>query len=154
MVKKLTHHFFSSGIITLVMTRLGVGLFVLAVGLVVGYLTDTIIDKFGHTRSGTNYDRNRITHSTLTAPLIGIGLGSPLFFFFNFSSFPALAGFLAGCSHIFCDSFSQSGIFAPFSRWRLCRFSFDDWRINTILSLSGAALLVYGFLEILENIRF
>jgi len=146
LVKKVAHHFLSSGVITLTLTRLNVHLYTIVAGSVVGYLTDTIIDRVGHSKVGERLDRNSLTHSILTAPTIGIllGLGSSIFLNHGFAL--VLAGFLAGVCHLLADSLTEAGVFAPFSRRRLCSLPFDDWLLNLALSMFGGLLLAYGFL--------
>lgn len=149
--------------------------------LVAAWICDWTIDRFGHRTVHMNNGYSRslrtpLTHSVLTAPIIGLGVGlltaylliavkvflgglvsGDLYdvfvtslgegaWFLNFQNFNvvmSLTGTMTGLLHLFLDSFTQSGILAPFKRWRIAGVSARDAGLNVTLKLAAILTMAY-----------
>jgi hypothetical protein len=153
-MRSTTHNLFSAGLILYVVSYFGYPLIVTALLMVVATVfTNFLIDKVGHTRGEGVPRRTWITHSVVTAPLWGAGAWAltitvPAAFVGVFppglillALFSAL-GAVAGWSHLFLDSLTEGGVFAPDGkRWALAHFSYDNRSLNLGLSALGLTFL-------------
>jgi membrane-bound metal-dependent hydrolase YbcI (DUF457 family) len=116
LVRRRTHYVFSTGVTAFI---IGISPALLA-GIVSAIATDWCIDEFGHKGYGPYVHRTPLTHSIITAPLIGLTIGLVVGTF-ALLIHPAsllggiIGGVAASACHLFADSFTMSGIFAP--RW-------------------------------------
>jgi len=114
-----THYALSLGVTAMILkisipTLLG---FVAAVG------TDWVIDTFGHTWGRHWFRRTPLTHSIITAPFVGLGVGLLIGVLFQFAHIFAIGqavvgGLVASGCHLFLDSLTEGGIFIP-SRFKV-----------------------------------
>ncbi len=147
-MKLVTHHFFSVGITSLATSGwpLGLGL---AAAFISAYLTDTIIDVAGHSRNQNGFPvRTRLTHSVLTAPVWGFLIGAVVGTFLGVGfAAGAVGGLAASFCHLFLDAACESGIYAPFRRWRIAggRIPYNDPLTNGTFLLAGVFAFVIGF---------
>lgn len=151
-VKLGTHYIFSMGTVAYPLSQFRVGIFTLALGLLTAFVTDWIIDKLGHrsrkinTRQGERriQVRSAITHSILTAPLWGLGIGWLITWVLQVNS-PALllAGLVTSTCHLFADAISEGRIFFVFKRRSLANFSYGSVLINLSLILLGLVGLIH-----------
>jgi hypothetical protein len=153
-LRSATHNLFSVGLILYVVSYFGYLLLITALLMVVATVfTNFLIDKVGHTRGGGVPKRTWVTHSVVTAPLWGAaawvltiivpaalvgGFPPGLVLVTLFSALGALAGW----SHLFLDSLTEGGVFAPGGkRWALAHFSYDNRSLNLGVSALGLTLL-------------
>ena len=153
-MRATTHNLFSVGLILYVVSYSGYPLLITVLLMVVATVfTNFLIDKVGHTREDGVPRRTWVTHSVVTAPLWGaaawaltiivpaalVGVFPPgLVLLALFSALGAVAGW----SHLFLDSLTEGGIFAPGGkRWALAHFSYDNRSLNLGLSALGLTLL-------------
>ena len=154
-MRSATHNLFSVGLILYVVSYFGYPLLITVSLMVVATVfTNFLIDKVGHTRRDGFPRRTWVTHSVVTAPLWGaaawaltiivpaalVGVFPPgLVLLALFSALGALAGW----SHLFLDSLTEGGVFAPGGRrWALAHFSYDNRSLNLGLSALGLTLLL------------
>jgi len=153
-LRSTTHNLFSAGLILYVVSYSGYPPLITVLLMVVATVfTNFLIDKVGHTREDGVPRRTWVTHSVVTAPLWGaaawaltiivpaalVGVFPPgLVLLALFSALGAVAGW----SHLFLDSLTEGGIFAPGGkRWALAHFSYDNRSLNLGLSALGLTLL-------------
>ncbi|MDA4115692.1 MAG: DUF1286 domain-containing protein [Thaumarchaeota archaeon] len=154
-MRSTTHNLFSVGLILYVVSYFGYPLLITVLLMVVATVfTNFLIDKVGHTRREGVPRRTWVTHSVVTAPLWGAAAWAltiivPAALVGVFPPGPVLValfaglGAFAGWSHLFLDSLTEGGVFAPGGkRWALAHFSYDNRSLNLGLSALGLTLLL------------
>jgi hypothetical protein len=99
----------------------------LLVQIVALSMVNIIIDYFGHS-AYRGVKRTAMTHSPLSAGLIGVAWGVVLYFLLPFLGisghllFMVIGGAVAGWSHLFLDSMTYSGIYIFHKRVAIAHF--------------------------------
>ena len=151
-MKALTHYLFSTGVsfgLLSLSHALMPGSIVMALwlSLSINYL----IDMLGHVSRNGYPTRTRLTHSVLTAPILGafvaaasldaasLALGSrwvwePLALW-------TFMGALVSEEHLFLDSLTEAGVYALKRRIRIAQFDYDNMTLNIVFALLGVLLI-------------
>jgi hypothetical protein len=151
-MKALPHYLFSTGVSfgllslshALMPGSIGMALWL---SLSINYL----IDVLGHVSRNGNPTRTWLTHSVLTAPILGalvaaISLDAALRAFGSGPSLEPLAlwtfmGALVSEEHLFLDSLTESGVYALKRRIAIAHFNYDNMALNIGFALLGVLLI-------------
>ena len=151
-MKALTHYLFSTGVsfgaLSLSHT-LTPGSIVMALWLSTSI--NYLIDVLGHVSRSCNPTRTWLTHSVLTAPVLGalvaaasldtasraLGSGSP----WESLALWTLMGSLVSEEHLFLDSLTEAGVYALKRRIAIAHFNYDNMALNIGFALLGVLLI-------------
>ena len=159
-MKLKTHEIFSFGILGSVGIILGGGLISLIPAIIISYVVNNIIDKYGHYTDWAGVIRRSYkTHSILRATLIGLVFSVIVFilFYFVFQKFLLyilIQGLIIGITHLILDIWTPAGIvYKPIKNWglaknkgwvkiRLGKVKNNDYLVNKIISLVGIIMII------------
>jgi hypothetical protein len=159
-MKLKTHEIFSFGILGSVGIILGGGLISLIPAIIISYVVNNIIDKYGHYTDWAGVIRRSYkTHSILRATLIGLVFSVIVFilFYFVFQKFLLyilIQGLIVGITHLILDIWTPAGIvYKPIKNWglaknkgwvkiRLGKVKNNDYLVNKIISLVGIIMII------------
>jgi Protein of unknown function (DUF1286) len=151
-MKALTHYLFSTGVsFGLLSLSHALMLGSIAMALWLSLSINYLIDVLGHVSRRGNPTRTWLTHSVLTAPVLGAliaaisldaasrALGSgplsePLALW-------AIMGALVSEGHLFLDSLTEAGVYALKRRIAIAHFNYDNMTLNVGFALLGVLLI-------------
>ena len=151
-MKALTHYLFSTGVsfglLSLTHTLIsGSIMMALWLSLSINYP----IDVLGHVSRNGNPMRTWLTHSVLTAPILGAlvaaaSLDATSRAFGSGPSWEPLAlwtfmGTLVSEEHLFLDSLTEAGVYALKRRIAIAQFNYDNMTLNIGFALLGVLLI-------------
>jgi len=151
-MKALTHYLFSTGVsfglLSLTHTLIsGSIMMALWLSLSINYL----IDVLGHVSRNGNPMRTWLTHSVLTAPILGAlvaaaSLDATSRAFGSGPSWEPLAlwtfmGTLVSEEHLFLDSLTEAGVYALKRRIAIAQFNYDNMTLNIGFALLGVVII-------------
>ena len=163
-MKLKTHEIFSFGILGSVGIILGGGLISLIPAIIISYVVNNIIDKYGHYTDWAGVIRRSYkTHSILRATLIGLVFSAIIFilFYFVFQKFLLyilIQGLIVGITHLMLDIWTSAGIvYKPIKNWglaknkgwvkiRLGKVKNNNFDVNLMFKSFGVLVLILVYL--------
>ncbi len=151
-LKALTHYLFSTGVsFGLLSLSHAVMPGLIGLALWLSLSINYLIDALGHVSRGGNPTRTWLTHSMLTAPILGalvaaISLAAASRAFGSGASPEPLAlwtsmGILVSEEHLFLDSLTEAGVYALKRRIAIAHFNYDNTALNIGFALLGVLLI-------------
>jgi hypothetical protein len=159
MVKMITHHIFSFGVVAIALMPFLHAWLLIFPAMIVAFFTNFAIDTLGH-EGGSRPRRTPLTHSIVYAPVWGVGVGVVFGFIMEImtrSEMPVamfgvwiLSGVISSLCHLFSDSLTEGGIYVSTehsknARWRLASYKYNDPMLNLGLIALGLGLLYLAY---------